>query len=382
MTELEEGPSEPAVRPEPSPLAEPISAASLLRERLWSKSALAGLSPEAAGLPEALWHESLLRPVLEILGRPGKEFRSRLTRLAFLLAGGAGAPPPALGAIFELIHAGSMIIDDIEDDSAERRGAPAVHRLHGLPLALNAGSWMYFAPFRLLPELELPAEVELRLAGRLGQVLLDCHSGQALDLGARLSAIPQHQLAAVAGTISTLKTGRLLSLAAEVGALCAGADQAVAAALAELGEALGVGLQMLDDLANLSGRAPASKRYEDLRHGRVTWPWAWAAGQLDEAAFANLLQQSEQLSAQARLSIARAPGSDRPGVPKQVRPLGVDFEPLAATLRGLVAGPGRLAAHWHLREALRRLRVRLGTAPGGALEQLEQEIARLEVSYG
>ena len=57
---------------------------------------------------------------------------------------------PPWPRMFEIIHAGSMIVDDIEDDSSERRGAPAVHRLHGLPLALNAGNWMYFAPFRLV----------------------------------------------------------------------------------------------------------------------------------------------------------------------------------------------------------------------------------------
>jgi geranylgeranyl pyrophosphate synthase len=350
----------------PGPLP---SAAHLLRARLLSAAAIGELVPAAAGVPERLWHESLVGPVLELLGRPGKGFRGRITRIAFRLAGGVGEPPPALAAMFEVLHAGSMIVDDIEDESSERRGAPTVHRLHGLPLALNAGNWMYFAPFRLAGELGLPPAAELALCRRLGQVLLDCHFGQALDLGARLSAIPPRRLADVAATISALKTGRLLALAAETGALCAGAEPPVAAALAELGEALGVGLQMLDDLGNLSSDGAPGKRHEDLRQGRVTWPWAWAAAQLDEAAFADLVRQGELLSAQARLSIARAPGPDR-------------FEPLAATLRALVTGPGRLAARRQLEAALRDVRARLGPLAAGPLEQLAQEVARLEVSYG
>jgi geranylgeranyl pyrophosphate synthase len=358
--------------PSPAPRPPAPSSAQLLREYLLSPQARAALAPTAAGVPERLWVESLLAPVLAVLDRPGKGFRGRLTEVAYRLAGGAGDPPPALAAVFEILHAGSMIVDDIEDDSHERRGAPAVHRLHGLPLALNAGNWMYFAPFQLLPALGLSPPAELQLRRRLSEVLLDCHFGQALDLGARLPAVPQDRLADVAATVGTLKTGRLLALAAEAGAMCAGAPEEIAAALAQMGEALGVGLQMLDDLGNLSGRGPAGKRYEDLRLGRVTWCWAWAATRLDAAAFADLVHQSEQVTAQAHLSIARPDEDDR-------------FEPLAARLRTLVAGPGQLEAHRHLHQALRRLREQLarsGAPVVAALETLEQEIARLEVSYG
>jgi geranylgeranyl pyrophosphate synthase len=347
--------------------AEP--AAALLTERLLSAAALAQLAPAAAGVPAALWRQALVAPVMEILGRPGKGFRGSLTRIAFRLAGGAGEPPPALAGIFEILHAGSMIVDDIEDDSSERRGAPAVHRLHGLPLALNAGNWMYFAPFGLLGELDLPPAAELGLCRRLGETLLQCHFGQALDLGARLATIPQRRVPEVAATISALKTGRLLAFAAEAGAACAGGAPAVVAAVSELGGALGVGLQMLDDLGNLSPGAAPGKRLEDLRQGRVTWPWAWAAQRLDGAAFGELVRQSDRLSAQARLSIAGLPGPDR-------------FEPLAASLRALVERPGRRAAQRQLEAGLGTARARLGPAAVGPLEQLAREVRRLEVSYG
>jgi len=47
--------------------------------------------------------------------------------------------------------------------------------------------------------------------------------------------------------------------------------------MAGFGREVGVALQQLDDLGNLSGKGPPAKRYEDLRNGRLTWPWAWAA---------------------------------------------------------------------------------------------------------
>jgi geranylgeranyl pyrophosphate synthase len=367
---------QPASDRDPAPVTAPPTRqlATLLGPR-----ALAQLV-RTAEVPIELWRKMLVDPVHELLLRPGKGFRARLTEIAFRLAGGQGQPPPALAAMLEVVHAGSMIIDDIEDASIERRGAPTVHRIHGVPIALNAGNWMYFAPFALLRDLGLDATAELQLHRRMSRVLLDCHFGQALDLGARPGDVAQAQIPDVVTAMSVLKTGRLLALAAEAGAITAGASDARAGAIADFGEALGVGLQMLDDLGNLSGRAPADKRYEDLRRGRLTWPWAWAASQLGEAKFAALVAERDRLEAldQADLHAGRAP-----------RPHPLRWQPLAIGLRGVVGAHGRLAVHWHLREALCQLRDDLNAAPGTdatttapVMDALEREIARLEASYG
>jgi geranylgeranyl pyrophosphate synthase len=62
------------------------------------------------------------------------------------------------------------------------------------------------------------------------------------------------------------------------------------------GRELGLALQQLDDLGNLSGKGPAAKRHEDLRNGRLTWPWAWAAESLDPLAYRNLELAARSLS--------------------------------------------------------------------------------------
>jgi geranylgeranyl pyrophosphate synthase len=257
-------------------------------------------------------------------------------------------------------------------------GGPAIHHLHGEPVAINAGTWMYFWPLDFLGRLGLAASRELALRRTTTRTLLDCHFGQALDLSARVPELSPAELPAVVRTITALKTGRLMELAAVVGAVAAGGAPSTIEALGRFGHDLGVGLQMLDDLGNLTGRAAPSKRHEDLRHGRATWPWAWAAETLDPDENQRLVRE------QARLLATPAP--DRAGL----------AEPLAAQLRAAVGGHGRLQAHWHLDQALAALRGSLEAPPAppqpGApcpsiagrelLAAVQAELSRLETCYG
>ena len=240
----------------------------------------------ARTLPRALWHDALLAPLREFLARPGKGFRAGVVELGYRLGGGVASELPLeLPLLVECLHAGSLIIDDIEDDSTERRGAPALHRSFGLPRALNAGNWLYFLPQALLARIPLSVEARLSAHERLSLCLLRCHEGQALDLQLRVDQLQQRDVAQVALTISRLKTGGLLGLASGLGALAAGAQDAHVTAIAELGRELGVGLQMLDDLSGVLNSARRHKALEDLRHRRVTWLWAFLAEELDRSAY-------------------------------------------------------------------------------------------------
>jgi geranylgeranyl pyrophosphate synthase len=49
-----------------------------------------------------------------------------------------------LGAIGEVLHNGSLVIDDIEDKSDFRRSKPCLHKIVGEDIAINAGCYMYF----------------------------------------------------------------------------------------------------------------------------------------------------------------------------------------------------------------------------------------------
>lgn len=51
-----------------------------------------------------------------------------------------------MGSLIECIHNGSLIVDDIEDNSEVRREKPCVHKIYGVDVSINAGNMLYFAP--------------------------------------------------------------------------------------------------------------------------------------------------------------------------------------------------------------------------------------------
>ena len=55
-----------------------------------------------------------------------------------------------IGGLIELLHSASLIVDDVEDGSSERRGKPCSYLVHGLGLSVNAANLMYFLPFQKL----------------------------------------------------------------------------------------------------------------------------------------------------------------------------------------------------------------------------------------
>ena len=246
------------------------------------------------------------------LARPGKALRARLMDCCFVLAGGTPSSLPAAAAeAIELLHGGSLIVDDIEDDAAERRGAPALHRLIGTPRALNTGNWLYFVALARLDELHLDAARARALSRAAHTCLVRCHEGQALDLALRVSALKRAELAGVAHGVSALKTGALTSFAARLAATVAGASEPVVETLARFGLQVGVGLQMLDDLGGFVSDARAEKAREDLRGHRVSWVWPWADEALDPLTFKQLIKQlsreAEVDALRERLADAAAP---------------------------------------------------------------------------
>jgi geranylgeranyl pyrophosphate synthase len=287
----------------------------------------------------------LLAPLREFLGRPGKQLRARFVMLSWQLAGGRGAPPPGLPLALELLHAGSLIVDDVEDGTEERRGAPALHLSAGLPVALNAGNWLYFAALELLGELPIP-DARLSLVLRRAHALLArCHEGQALDVGVRVSDVPQPEVLALVRAISERKTGGLASLCASLAAICAGASPRIESALAAFGSSFGVGLQILDDTGSIASEERRAKGEEDLRNGRATWAWAALAEALDPVSYCRLLAH---------------PDLDE--------------------MRRLLGDRGRQLARSELQQALGNLRSAIGAVR--ALEQATALIGAMEKSYG
>lgn len=328
-----------------------------LVERHFKPAALdASLELGGAAVPWKLWESSLYEPLRDLLARPGKELRAHLVEAGWELGGGHGPAPVELGWLVELLHAGSLVIDDIEDGSAYRRGKPALHVTHGVPIALNAGNLLYFLPLELIARLELAPERALALHQRYTTAVVRCHHGQALDLCGRLGDLAQHDVHDAVLAATTLKTGSLTELAVSLGAVTAGADPARLQTLAKFGRELGVGLQMLDDLGGITSQRRRAKGHEDLVGGRLTWPWAWLAASLTAGRWRELRVLATS-----------------------VERFGTHPETLAEAMRPLLGDLPRSAIRARLRDAHTRLQTEVG--PGRTLHALAGEIEMLEASY-
>ena len=297
-------------------------------------------------VPAHVWRRALVGPAGEFLARPGKALRTTIVKAGWLLGGGdAHAFPERLALVLELLHAGSLVIDDVEDGSIERRGAPALHCIVGTPLAINTGSWMYFWALAELADLGLDPSA-LATAVR---ALVRCHQGQALDLAVVITDLDPREVAAVVATTTKLKTGQLCRLAAELGAIAAGASLERRARIGEFAEAMGTGLQMLDDLGSLACPDRRDKGREDLRAARPTWPWAWLVG---DPRWDDLISLSHD---PARL------------------------DELADRLAAATLERGRACIRTTLDRALADLRA---ACADPIIDHIASELARMETSYG
>jgi geranylgeranyl diphosphate synthase type I len=223
-------------------------------------------------------------------------------------------------------------------------------------LALNCGNWLYFWAQHLIEHSGLSPAIQWQLFTTTSRALLACHYGQALDLTLNVQKLEQDRVQASVEAVTELKTGALMELAAIVGAQAAGTSPERVKSLGRFGRALGVVLQMLDDLSGLVSERRCHKGHEDLLGGRPTWPWAWLAAELPPAAFESL----QQLSADVQV--------------RDVHP-----ELLARELRRRLSGSGRMRIRRTVRAAFAVLRDEVGHAPG--LDAIQGEISRLEKSY-
>jgi geranylgeranyl pyrophosphate synthase len=254
----------------------------------------------------------LIDPISDFLAIGGKNIRPKLVWLGCSLSCASDDAAEALlpqirlepaQKIVELIHAGALIIDDVEDSSQVRRNAPAFHLKHGLPQAINSGNWLYFHALGLIPELILDHERERELLNRSIDFMSQAHCGQAIDIGVRIDTVPQAQVKQVCLSAMELKTSTLLNLALGLGHSLAPVPAKDFATLALLGNKLGLILQMFDDIGNFAQpqREGPTKRLEDLRLLRPGWLWAVASELCNQHQYRALIEAVTQLPDEAAL---------------------------------------------------------------------------------
>jgi len=258
-----------------------------------------------------------LQPIREFLGRPAKQVRAQLVQSGFELVR-RGVKPTAsemallesLASWVESLHAGSLMVDDIQDESLLRRGGPALHGVIGTASAINSANWLYFWPADRFSRLNPPADVELSLYRAYHQMMARAHLGQAMDLGYDMTEVPRDTARAVSAAAMNLKTGELMRMSCEFGGIAASANATDLQALSEFGRSFGVTLQMLNDIFEVSRTENEGEPSAPLV--RPSHIWAVASETLDELEFRDFqkLMKSDSKSRE-RVQLASHPVVER-----------------------------------------------------------------------
>jgi len=218
--------------------------------------------------------KTLIEPLSELVFRGGKRWRPLLMTLVCETFGGGDAAIP-LSPLIEFSHNASLIHDDIEDESDERRGKPAIHKLFGVDVAINSGSFFYFLASACIESYKPSADNRVINKELIYRLWMECmrrlHLGQSMDISwhRNISYVPEIDDYYL---MCAMKTGSLARLSAELGAYAAGAPEETGQLLGEATDIMGIGFQILDDVKNLTTGIPGKKRGDDVVEGKKSLP--------------------------------------------------------------------------------------------------------------
>ncbi len=200
----------------------------------------------------------------------GKRLRPALLLLCARFAGGSGKAAIQLGAVVEMLHAATLVHDDVIDVAQTRRGRPSANVQWGNHTCVLAGDWLYMQAFQvalrernfhvldlLIGLTQMMVEGELIQLDRIGRIAIT--EADCMELVDR-------------------KTACLFSACAKLGAVAAGADTAFEEKLGEFAWNLGMAFQLIDDMLDfISREATLGKPVGgDLKEGKVTLPLVYA----------------------------------------------------------------------------------------------------------
>jgi geranylgeranyl pyrophosphate synthase len=208
-------------------------------------------------------NKAIAEPIWDMLDRGGKRWRPALFLLICEALGKKVDYCLDFAIIPEVIHNGTLVVDDIEDSSEVRRGKPCSHKIFGNDIAINVGNAMYYLP--LLPLMvnrdKLSAQAQRDVYEIYVQEMINLSMGQAMD-------IAWHRGIANADALSdqdylqmcAYKTGTLARMSAKMAAVLAGAEGKLVENLGRLAESIGVAFQMQDDILDLTGEEFAKSK--------------------------------------------------------------------------------------------------------------------------
>jgi octaprenyl-diphosphate synthase len=200
----------------------------------------------------------------------GKRLRPALLLLASKTVGNGSSTAIHLGAVVELIHAATLVHDDVIDAAETRRGRPSTNVKWGNHTCVLAGDWLYMQAFQialrernfqildlLISLTQMMVEGELIQLERIGKI--DISEADCMELVDR-------------------KTACLFSVCARLGGIAGGGDVRAQDRLGEYAWNLGMAFQLVDDVLDFTAREKTLGKPVggDLREGKVTLPLVYA----------------------------------------------------------------------------------------------------------
>ena len=270
--------------------------------------------PEAETLPVVL-HQAMRYAVFN----GGKRIRPTLLYAARAALGETGPVLDAPACAVELIHAYSLVHDDLPamDDDDLRRGKPTCHRAFDEATAILTGDALQTLAFQVLAEGEEPEPARrLQMVGELARASgsRGMAGGQALDL----AAVGRKPDLAELESMHIHKTGVLIRASVRLGALCVdGVAEDSLRRLDHYAKCIGLAFQIQDDVLDVTADTTTLGKPQgsDARQDKPTYPDLLGldgarelAGELIDDALASLApldERAEPLRALARYIIAR-----------------------------------------------------------------------------
>ncbi|MDQ3613032.1 MAG: polyprenyl synthetase family protein [Chloroflexota bacterium] len=204
----------------------------------------------------------------------GKRVRPLIAALACQAAGGTIDHAAPLAASIELLHNFTLIHDDIQDRSPNRRHRPTVWNIWGDAQAINAGDALFAAAQIGILNSAAPgiaADHLLAVSRAFNRMTIDIVRGQVLDIEfeGRDDVTPDDYLQMIQG-----KTSAIVEFAAWAGAVLGGSSVSEARSFADFGMALGIGFQIRDDALGVWGSSEETGKdtADDIRRRKQSLP--------------------------------------------------------------------------------------------------------------
>ncbi len=207
----------------------------------------------------------------------GKFIRSTLCLLSCQAVGGDTSPVMPAAAAVELVHNFSLIHDDIEDASCERRHRPTVWKLWGQSQAINAGDVMFTLAYLALLNLKEKGIADEKVASSIKMLSLACLElceGQYLDVEYenRLDIAIEDYL-----DMAAKKTAALFAVSTSLGAYLGSEDSKLVDSFHLFGKELGIAYQICDDILGIWGAEESiGKSAGDISQKKKTLPVVYA----------------------------------------------------------------------------------------------------------